>query len=144
MNEETKQKISAKFQTRRSEVSKEIYENIEKLSNLKTLKEAQVNMLSLRQRLLEDNHTLLEHITTLRKKYRDDRAVEMENVSRNLQIRYQANEKNIVIDGRTSVIKESLEIFENQIAFFNDSIKTIDNIIFGIKTRLDIEKTLGL
>jgi predicted nucleic-acid-binding protein len=144
MNEETKQKISAKFQTRRSEVSKEIYENIEKLSNLKTLKEAQVNMLSLRQRLLEDNHTLLEHITTLRKKYRDDRAVEMENVSRNLQIRYQANEKNIVIDGRTSAIKESLEIFENQIAFFNDSIKTIDNIIFGIKTRLDIEKTLGL
>lgn len=144
MNEETKQRISAKFQTRRSEVSKEIYENIEKLSNLKTLKEAQVNMLSLRQRLLEDNHTLLEHITTLRKKYRDDRAVEMENVSRNLQIRYQANEKNIVIDGRTSAIKESLEIFENQIAFFNDSIKTIDNIIFGIKTRLDIEKTLGL
>ncbi len=144
MNEETKNKISEKFQTRRSEVSKEIYENIEKLSNLKTLKEAQVNMLSLRQRLLEDNHTLLEHLTILRKKYRDDRATEMENISRNLQIRYQANEKTVVIEGRTSGIKESLEIFENQVAFFNDSIKTIDNIIFGIKTRLDIEKTLGL
>jgi hypothetical protein len=52
MNEETKGKISKKFQDRRAEVSKEIYENIEKLSNLKTLKEAQVNMLSLRQRLL--------------------------------------------------------------------------------------------
>ena len=144
MNEETKAKISKKFQDRRAEVSKEIYENIEKLSNLKTLKEAQVNMLSLRQRLLEDNHTLLEHVTIIRKKYRDERSVEMENISRNLQIRYQANEKNMVIDGRTSSTKESLEIFENQIAFFNESIKTIDNIIFGIKTRLDIEKTLGL
>jgi hypothetical protein len=144
MNEETKAKISKKFQERRSEVSKEIYGNIEKLSNLKTLKEAQVNMLSLRQRLLEDNHSLLEHVTSLRKKYRDDRSVEMENISRNLQIRYQANEKNIVIDGRTSAVKESLEIIENQISFFNESIKTIDNIIFGIKTRLDIEKTLGL
>jgi len=144
MNEETKSKISKKFQDRRSEVSKEIYENIEKLSNLKTLKQAQVNMLSLRQRLLEDNHTLLEHVTLLRKKYRDERSVEMENISRNLQIRYQANEKNVVIDGRTSNTKESLEIFENQISFFNESIKTIDNIIFGIKTRLDIEKTLGL
>jgi hypothetical protein len=144
MNEETKGKISKKFQDRRAEVSKEIYENIEKLSNLKTLKEAQVNMLSLRQRLLEDNHTLLEHITLFRKKYRDERAVEMENVSRNLQIRYQSNEKTVVLDGRTSGTKESLEIFENQVSFFNESIKTIDNIIFGIKTRLDIEKTLGL
>ncbi len=144
MNEETKSKISKKFQDRRAEVSKEIYENIEKLSNLKTLKEAQVNMLSLRQRLLEDNHTLLEHVTLLRKKYRDERSLEMENISRNLQIRYQANEKNMVIEGRTSATKESLEILENQITFFNESIKTIDNIIFGIKTRLDIEKTLGL
>jgi hypothetical protein len=144
MNEETKNKILEKFQKRREEVSKEIYTNIEKLSNLKTLKEAQVNMLSLRQRLLEDNHTLFEHITTLRKKYRDDRSLEMENISRNLQIRYQANEKNIVIEGRTSITKEALEIFENQVAFFTESIKTIDNVIFGIKTRLDIEKTLGL
>lgn len=144
MNEETKLKITKKFEGRRSDVSKEIYENIEKLSNLKTLKDAQVNMLSLRQRLLEDNHTLFEHITILRKKYRDDRSIEMENISKNLQIRYQANEKNIVIEGRTSQTKEALEIFENQVSFFTESIKTIDNVIFGIKTRLDIEKTLGL
>ena len=141
---DTKEKISTKFQARRSEVSKEIYENIEKLSNLKTLKDAQVNMLSLRQRLLEDNHTLSEHITALRKKFRDEKAETMETLSKNLQLRYQANEKNVVIEGRTSVTKEYLEIFENQISFFNESIKTIDSIIFGIKTRLDIEKTLGL
>jgi hypothetical protein len=142
---ETKKKnITEKFADRRGEVSREIYSNIERLSNLKTLKEAQVNMLSLRQRLLEDNHTLLEHITILRKKLREEKSGEMENLSRNLQIRYQANEKNVVIDGRTANTKEYLDIFENQSAFFTDSIKTIDNVIFGIKTRLDIEKTLGL
>lgn len=139
-----KKNISEKFQTRRREVSQEIYENIEKLSSLKTLKDAQVNMLSLRQRLLEDNHTLLEHITSLKKKFRDERAQEMENVSKNLQLRYQSNEKTVVIEGKTSATKEYLEIFENQVSFFNESIKTIDNIIFGIKTRMDIEKTLGL
>jgi hypothetical protein len=142
---ETKKKnITEKFADRRAEVSREIYSNIERLSNLKTLKEAQVNMLSLRQRLLEDNHTLLEHITILRKKFREEKSGEMENLSRNLQIRYQANEKNVVIDGRTANTKEYLDIFENQSAFFTDSIKTIDSVIFGIKTRLDIEKTLGL
>lgn len=143
-SKDTKKNISDKFQARRSEVSKEIYENIEKLSNLKTLKEAQVNMLSLRQRLLEDNHTLLEHITMLRKRFRDEKADAMETLSKNLQLRYQSNEKSVVIEGKTSSTKEYLEIFENQVSFFTDSIKTIDNIIFGIKTRLDIEKTLGL
>jgi translation initiation factor 2 beta subunit (eIF-2beta)/eIF-5 len=141
---DTKSSISEKFKARRSEASKEIYENIEHLSNLKTLKTAQVNMLSLRQRLLEDNHTLLEHITVLRKKLREEKAHVMEDLSKNLQLRYQSNENNIVLDGKTSSTREYLEIFENQVAFFNDSIKTIDNIIFGIKTRLDIEKTLGL
>lgn len=143
-SESKKKNITEKFADRRAEVSREIYSNIERLSNLKTLKEAQVNMLSLRQRLLEDNHTLLEHITVLRKKLREEKSGEMENISRNLQIRYQANEKNVVIEGRTAGTKEYLEIFENQSAFFSDSIKTIDNVIFGIKTRLDIEKTLGL
>jgi hypothetical protein len=141
---DAKQNISEKFQKRRSEISREIHQNIEKLSNLKLLKEAQVNMLSLRQRLLEDSHSLLEHITGLRKKYRDERADAMENLSKNLQLRYQSNEKTVVIEGRTSNTKEYLEIFENQVNFFNDSIKTVDNIIFGIKTRLEIEKTLGL
>ena len=144
MTEETKKKIAKKFSESRARVSSEIYENIEKLSNLKTLKEAQVNMLSLRQRLLEDNHTLLENITTLRKKFREERSVEMENLSKNLQIRYQSNEKTVVIEGKTSSTKESLELFENQVSFYNESIKTIDSIIFGIKTRIDIEKTLGL
>ena len=143
-SKDTKKNIAEKFQARRADVSKEIYENIEKLSNLKTLKDAQVNMLSLRQRLLEDNHTILEHITMLRKKFRDEKAEVMENLSKNLQLRYQSNEKNVVIEGKTSSTKEYLEIFENQVSFFNESIKTIDNIIFGIKTRLDIEKTLGL
>ena len=96
--ETTKDRISKKFEARRKEVSSSIYANIEKLSNLKTLKDAQVNMLSLRQQLLEDNHSLLEHLTSLRKKMREEKAAEMETLSRNLALRYQANEKNMVID----------------------------------------------
>ena len=75
--ETTKDRISKKFEARRKEVSSSIYANIEKLSNLKTLKDAQVNMLSLRQQLLEDNHSLLEHLTSLRKKMREEKAAEM-------------------------------------------------------------------
>ena len=131
MSQDALQNIIKKFEARRKEISQEIYQNIEKLSSLKTLKDAQINMLSLRQRLLEDNHTLLEHITILRKRYRTEKANEMENLSKNLQIRYQSNEKNMVIDGKTATTKESLEVFENQVDFFNESIKTINSIRFS-------------
>jgi hypothetical protein len=140
----TKDRIQKKFETRRAEISKEIYQGIEKLSNLKTLKDSQIQMLSLRQRLLEDSHTLLEHITVLRRKHREEKTVALENISSNLQLRYQATEKSLILEGKTASTREYLDIFENQVSFFNDSIKTIDNVIFGIKTRLDIEKTLGL
>jgi predicted nucleic-acid-binding protein len=136
--------ISEKFKTKREEVSKEILQSIEKMASFKGLKEVQVSMLSMRQRLLEDNHTLLEHLTVLRKKYRSERSTQMEDISTNLQTRYQYNEKTVIIDGKTTATKEAIDIIENQIAFFNDSIKTVDNVLFGIKTRVEIEKVLGI
>jgi predicted nucleic-acid-binding protein len=136
--------ISTKFKAKREEVSAEILQSIEKMSSFKNLKEVQVSMLSMRQRLLEDNHTLLEHLTVLRKKYRAERSTQMEDISTNLQTRYQYNEKNVIIDGKTTATKEAIDIIENQIAFFNDSIKTVDNVLFGIKTRVEIEKVLGI
>ena len=136
--------ISEKFKSKREEVSKEILQSIEKMSSFKGLKEVQVSMLSMRQRLLEDNHTLLEHLTVLRKKYRAERSTQMEDISTNLQTRYQYNEKTVIIDGKTTATKEAIDIIENQIAFFNDSIKTVDNVLFGIKTRVEIEKVLGI
>jgi len=68
----------------------------------------------------------------------------MEDISTNLQTRYQYNEKTVIIDGKTAATKEAIDIIENQIAFFNDSIKTVDNVLFGIKTRVEIEKVLGI
>jgi hypothetical protein len=68
----------------------------------------------------------------------------MENISENLQHRYQYNEKTVIIEGKTAATKEMMDLIENQINFFNESIKTVDNVLFGLKTRVEIEKTLGL
>lgn len=136
--------IATRYRQVRSEISSDIRSNIEKMSNLKGLKEVQVSMLSLRQRLLEENHILIENLSSVQKKYRAAKAKQMEDISTNMQHRYQYNEKNVLIEGKTANIKEVVDTIENQISFFVDSIKTIDNVLFGIKTRVEIEKTLGL
>jgi hypothetical protein len=150
-NDETKKEekdpfsnMIIKYRKTRSTVTLEIKANVELMSSLRGLKEVQVKMLSLRQRLLEDNHMLMENLSTFKKKYRDERAKQMEQLSTNLQHRYQYNEKTVIIDGKTANVKEIVDAIENQISFFVDSIKTVDNVLYGIKTRVEIEKTLGM
>ena len=93
---------------------------------------------------LEENHTLIEHYNRYKKKYREQKGDEWEAVSRTSQLRYNSNEKTTIVDGKTSNIKETIEQIESQTQFYQDTIKTVDAALFGIKTRLDIEKMLGV
>jgi len=65
-------------------------------------------------------------------------------MSKNHQTFYKHGEKGVILDGKTADIRELMDIFENQINFYSESIRTVDNIIFGIKSRIDVQKILGL
>ena len=101
-----------------------------------------MTFLSLRQRVLEENHTLIEHFTNLKKQYREKKGEEWIEASKSSQLRFNSNEKTTIVDGKTATIKEKLEQIENQIGFYSESIKTIDAVLFGIKTRIDVQKLL--
>lgn len=141
---EVKKSLSDVFSAKRKVVSEEVQEGIGYMSNIKRLADAQVYFLSLRQRLLEENHTLIEHYNRYKKKYREQKGDEWEAVSRSTQLRYNSNEKTTIVDGKTSNIKETIDQIESQTQFYQDTIKTVDAALFGIKTRLDIEKMLGV
>jgi len=134
--------ISEKFKKERDHYSLEIRRNVEKLDNIRDLKEVQIFFLSVRQRLLEDNHTLIDTLSKLKKSYRQKKGKEWENVS-NQNMRYQSHEKKVIVEGKTTEMQETVEVIENQISFMDGSIKTVDNVLFGLKTRLDLEKLLG-
>jgi len=139
-----KKTLSDVFGAKRRQVSEDVQEGIGLMNNIKKLADSQVYFLSLRQRLLEENHTLIEHFTRYKKKYREQKGDEWESVSKTSQLRYNSNEKNTIVDGKTSTIKETIEQIESQIQFYQDTIKTVDAALFGMKTRIDIEKMLGV
>lgn len=142
MEENKKRTLSEIFKEKRESFSSEIYTGIKLFENIKKIPEAQVTFLSLRQRMLEENHTLIEHFTLQKKIYRERKGEEWIDASKNNQIRYNSNEKTTIVDGKTATIKEKIEQLENQIAFYSESIKTIDAVLFGIKTRIDVQKLL--
>jgi hypothetical protein len=142
--EETQQKRSLAeiFKAKRESFSGEIYEGVKLIEEIRKLPQAQVLFLSLRQRMLEENHVLIEHFTQYKKTYREKKGEEWIDASTKHQRLYNSTEKNTIVDGKTAGLKEKLEQLENQISFYSDSIKTIDAVLFGMKTRIDVQKLL--
>jgi hypothetical protein len=137
-----KRTLAEVFKDKRENFSGEIYVGIKLLENVRRIPEAQVTFLSLRQRMLEENHTLIEHFTNLKKGYREKKGEEWIEASKSHQVRFNSNEKSTIVDAKTALLKEKIEQVENQINFYSDSIKTIDAVLFGIKTRIDVQKLL--
>jgi hypothetical protein len=130
----------------RQEYNKDILDNILKLKSIKSLNELHINCLTLRQRLLEDSHILLDKLVNLRKDYKQNKGDAYNYINNNVQIKLKSQEeKSAIVEGRLNVneTKSKMEIMDNQILFYNESIKTMDQILYGLKTRIDVEKLLG-
>lgn len=134
--------LSARFKNDRNVYSTEIKEGVQLLYNIKNIPEVQVTFLSLRQRLLEDNHTLIEHYIKYKKLYRSKKGTEWENVSKIGQARYQPTEKGHLVDGKLSDLQEKIDLLKAQIDFHSEAIKTVDSVLFGIKDRIASQKLL--
>ena len=134
--------LNSKFTKERGMYSLEIKSGVELLYNIKNLKEVQVKFLSLRQRLLEDNHKLLEYLRTANSKLKIKKSKEWEKISKSLAERYQSHEKKVLVEGKITDIQEMVDMIQDQIGFYSESIKTVDNVLYGLKTRVDVEKML--
>ena len=57
----------------------------------------------------------------------------------NSDIRYNDKERMKMADNATSGMKYKTELVSNHIEYFRETVKTIDNMIFGVKHRIEIE-----
>jgi len=137
-----KKTLNEIFRAKRESFSEEIYKAVQLIEDLRKIPQAQVFFLSLRQRILEENHTLIEHFNNFKKVYREKKGEEWVDASTKHQRLYNSTEKNTIVDGKTAALKEKLDSIESQINFYSETIKTVDNIIFGLKTRIDVQKML--
>ena len=135
------------FEEKRKGLNNEIQKYILMLKNINELSDLQVNALSMRQRLLEDSHYLMIMHNAFMGKQREIKNSLFAEINNNLQTRARnLTEKNIMIEGneRYIDIKSIIDLFDNQISFYTDSIKTVDHILYGIKSRMSLEELLGI
>lgn len=139
-------KLIAVFRRSRDVENKRVLESIANMRETKKLVEVQVSMLSARQRMLEDSHIILDKLVLLRKQYRSLKSAAYDSIINNIQMRVKTSgEKEAIVDGVPQIaeLRGKIDILEIQIEFYTESMRTIDNILYGIKTRIEIERLLG-
>ena len=97
--------------------------------------------------MLEDSHILLDKVVDLRKNYRIQRGNAYDNIVNSIQLRMKTTgEKEAIVEGSSEIVetRNKIDILDGQTSYYNESIRTVDNIIYGIKTRLDVERLLGV
>ena len=137
-----KKDFSRDFQFEREEWTEKIRVLSVRMKNIRELADVQVELYSSRQMLLELYSKLGQVMVKLNAKYRKDKADRLKHYSESVQIKYGANEKTLLIEGDLSELKERMDMVDSQISFFNETMKTVDHMLYGLKSRISLEEYL--
>ena len=130
------------FERERAEWSEKIQVVSLHLKDIKTVAKAQVDLYSYRQNLLEYSFKLAGIISKLNSRYRSEKSRKLREYSENTDVRYGANEKTVLIEGDLTTITEKVEIVEGHRKFLDQTVQTVDHMLYGIKSRISLEEYL--
>jgi len=136
-----KENLEQRFNRERSEWSDKIKFMSEKMKDIFKVSELMTSIYTERQLAVEYYHLLFSVLAKVSKKYRKQWAEKYDFYTYKSQKRF-PNEKlkEIQILSEIEEIVEKRELLENQLKFINNTIQTIDNLIYGIKYKVEIEQ----
>lgn len=137
-NQET---LEIRFERERLQWSNTVAEMSAKLKKIGEIQELVTVVYTERQRALEYFHYLISLLSRINRSYRKQYAQKYEHYSFQSQKRFpNENTKNNQILSEMEEIVSHREALDNHAKFMEGTIKTIDNLIYGIKSRIDVEQ----
>lgn len=130
------------FESERAEWREKIQVISLSLKNIRTVAEAQIELFSTRQILLEYNYKLAGIITKLNSREKQERSKKLREYQESKDVRYGANETKTMIEGDLVEITQKIEMVEGHRKFIDQTIQTVDHMLYGIKSRIALEEYL--
>jgi len=128
-----------RFESERNDWTEKVREIAKRFKNVEDLVDVQVDLYSERQRAAEYMHQLMVLQSKLKKNWIAEYKKAYDSLILDQDYRYSEKEKQRIAEEKTSGSKLKLDILQTHVDFFRETIKTIDNMIFGVKHRLEIE-----
>jgi hypothetical protein len=130
------------FENERAEWKEKIQIISLNLKSIRTVAEAQIELFSTRQILLEYSYKLASIISKLGTKERQERAKKLREYQESKDVRYGANETKTMIEADLADITQKIELVEGHRKFLDQTIQTVDHMLYGIKSRIALEEYL--
>jgi hypothetical protein len=130
------------FEAERAEWKEKIQIISLSLKSIRTVADAQIDLFSTRQILLEYGFKLAQVLTKLTARERQERGKKIKEYSESRDVRYGANETKALIEGDLAEINRKIELVENHRKFIDQTIQTVDHMLYGIKSRIALEDYL--
>jgi hypothetical protein len=73
---------------------------------------------------------------------RQTRAAKLKDYNQNSDVRYGSNETKVLIEGDVAEIVGKIEMVEGHRKFIDQTIQTVDHMLYGIKSRIALEDYL--
>jgi hypothetical protein len=135
------QSLEDKFAKERLEWGEKVAEMSEKMKNVFKVGELMTEIYTERQRCIEYYHYLISILIKVNREYKKNYAERFDYWSYKSQIRYPNQPAlNNKIHVELADILEKRELIDNHSKFMLECKNTIDNIIYAIPKRIDIEK----
>jgi len=112
------------------------------LKDIKTVARAQVDLFGYRQTLLEYSFKLAGIVSKLNSKYKAEKSLKLKDYSEKTDVRYGSNEKTVLIEGDLSSLAEKIELVEGHRKFMDQTVQTVDHMLYGIRHRIMLEDYL--
>lgn len=136
----TLEEYIAQHQQQWSNVISEMNSMMKKFTDLPDL---QMTIYSKRQNALDYYFNLLYQISAMSKEYKKQYAAKYNNYKVNSQIRYNSDTAiNAQIAADLADVSYKLTLLENHSKYMQETIKTIDNLIYAISNRIRIEELI--
>jgi len=136
-----KSSLEDTFTKEREKWVKKIQAMSAKLKNILDIQILMVNIYSDRQMAIEYYHKLLSLLVKVNKEYRSQYTTKYNHYSFNSQKRFpnETTKNNQILSEMEDIISKK-ESMNNMLKYIENTVKTIDNIIYGMKYRIEIEQ----
>lgn len=127
------------FKNERSEVTSIISELSKKFNSISTLNELQIELYSRRQIYVDKKISISDYLNKTTKTIKRKREESFKNLKLNNDLYIKNNsDTKLLMDSDLAEYDEKITLYSNHIEFLQETINTIDRMIFGIKYRLQI------
>lgn len=128
-----------RFATERVTWGEDVQAIARRFKNVDDMVEVQVDLYSKRQQAVEYMHQLMVLQSKLKKAWIAEYQKTYDSLLINQDFRYSEKERQRLAEDKSSNSKLKLDVLQTHVDFFRETVKTIDNMIFGVKHRLEIE-----